>query len=80
MKTKIAPPKITYDSESRILSLRLSKAQSVDSDVHENIVIDYDARGNPVNIEIMDCSLSEFRRVVPVRRYIRTRSRSRARA
>lgn len=74
---KIVPPKITYDPESRILSLRLSNARSVDSDVHDNIVIDYDARGNPVNIEIMDCALSEFRRVAPVRRYVRTRNQSR---
>lgn len=65
-------PTITYDPKSRILSIRTSTARSVDSDVHGNVVVDYDAQGNTVNIDIMECSLDEFRRVPPMRRYVRT--------
>jgi len=45
----------------------------VNSDVHGNVVVDYDAGGIPVNIDIMECSLNEFRRAAPVRRYVHVR-------
>ena len=77
---KIAPPKISYDPQSRILSIKLSRAASVDSDVHGSVVVDYDAHGVPVRLDIMDCSLDEFRRTAPVRQRIRVhRRRMRAR-
>ena len=42
------------------LSIRLSKKRSVDSDVKDNIVIDYDEKGEIVNIEIMKINFGEF--------------------
>lgn len=71
---KIAPPKISYDPQARILSIRLSRAPSVDSDVYGNVVVDYDAHRMPVRLDIMDCSLGEFRRAAPVRTSVRIRS------
>jgi len=53
-------PQIKYDKKSNILSIRLSKKKSVDSDMKDNIVIDYDEKGEIVNIEIMKVSLGEF--------------------
>jgi len=76
----IAPPKITYDPQSHILSIKLSNTASVDSDVHGNVVVDYDAHRIPVRLDIMDCSLDEFRRAAPVRRHVRTRRVARQRA
>lgn len=53
-------PKILYDKKAKILSIRLSNKQSIDSDAQGNIVIDYDRNGKIVNIEIMDISIEEF--------------------
>lgn len=53
-------PKIKYDKKSNILSIRLSRKKSVDSDIKGNIVIDYDENGEIVNIEIMRINLDEF--------------------
>ena len=55
--------KIAYDKKLRILSLRLSRNRSVDSDVQDNVVIDRDKKGNVVNVEIMDVDFGEFKRV-----------------
>lgn len=52
--------KISYDQKARILSIRLSKDKSVDSDTRGNVVLDYDARGGLVNIDIMSTSLNDF--------------------
>lgn len=78
----IAPPKISYDPQSRILSIKLSRAASVDSDVRGNVAVDYDAHRIPVRLDIMDCSLGEFHRATPVRssvRIVRTRHLARRR-
>lgn len=56
-------PYIKYDEKSNILSIRLSKKKSVDSEVQGNIVIDYDEDGKIVNIEIMKINLDEFTRI-----------------
>jgi uncharacterized protein YuzE len=56
-------PKIKYDPKSNILSIRLSKKKSVDSDIKGNIVIDYDEKGEIVNIEIMKINLEEFSQI-----------------
>lgn len=45
--------KITYDPEVKILMISLSKAKIVDSISEGDCIIDYDAKGNIVNIEIM---------------------------
>ncbi len=57
-------PNIHYDKQDSILSMRFSKRKSVDSDIQGNIVIDYDADGKIVNIDIMNVRLEDF---VPVR-------------
>ena len=67
-------PQIKYEKKSNILSIRLSKKRSVDSDVTDNIVIDYDENGEIVNIEIMKISLGEFikaKKFIPLREFIK---------
>lgn len=56
-------PKIKYDKKSNILSIKLSNKKSIDSEVRGNVVIDYDKKGEIVNIEIMKISLEEFTEV-----------------
>jgi uncharacterized protein YuzE len=69
----VKKPKISYDDEARILSIRTSSQRSVDSDMYGNVVIDYSKDGKIVNVDIMDVSLSEFKRepvlkkLIPVR-------------
>ncbi|MEK7084567.1 MAG: DUF2283 domain-containing protein [Patescibacteria group bacterium] len=55
--------KIRYDCETKILSIRLTSNKSVDSDVYDNVVVDYDMQGKPVNIDIMAFSIADFRRI-----------------
>ncbi len=58
-------PKIKYNSQNSILSLKFSKNKSVDSDVNGNVVLDYDKDGNIVNIDIMKINIEDF---VPLRK------------
>lgn len=51
--------KISYDKEVRILSIKLKNNKSVDSDMVGNCVIDYDAKGKIVNIDIMNYDLAK---------------------
>ncbi len=53
-------PKIKYDPAVGILSIRLSNKKSVDSDIKNNVVIDYDQNGEIVNLEIGKIDLSQF--------------------
>ena len=53
-------PKINYDQEAGILTIKVSNKKSVDSDVQKNVVVDYDKDGNIVKIEIMSVDLNEF--------------------
>jgi len=56
------------------LSIRLSKKRSVDSYVKDNIVIDYDEKGEIVNIEIMKINLNEFakaKKLIPLRELVK---------
>jgi len=55
-------PKINYDQEAKIMTIQVSGKKSVDSDVQDNIVVDYDKKGEIVRIEIMNISLNEFRK------------------
>lgn len=57
-------PQIKYHKKEKILSLRLLKKRSVDSDIKDNVVIDYGANGEVVNIDIMSVNLNNF---VPAR-------------
>ncbi|MEK7620376.1 MAG: DUF2283 domain-containing protein [Patescibacteria group bacterium] len=63
-------PKISYDSEAQILSIRLSPQKSVDSDIYGNVIVDYGKDGHMVNVDIMDISLSEFKREPAMRKLI----------
>jgi len=53
-------PKISYDKESKVLSVEVEKAKSVDSDIQRNIVIDYDKKGNIVRVNFYNFDLSAF--------------------
>ena len=61
--------KIDYDKEARILSFRIGRGKSVDSDVQDNVVIDRDKQGRIVNVEIMDVGIEEFRKAEPHMRH-----------
>ena len=51
---------LNYDPDSQILSIRLSKKKNVDSSIRQNCVIDYDSKGDIVNIDILDFNLEEI--------------------
>lgn len=63
-------PKISYDRESQILSIRLSSKKSVDSDIYGNVVVDYGHDGHMVNVDIMDISINEFKREPAIKKLI----------
>jgi uncharacterized protein YuzE len=52
--------KIIYDKESRVLSIELREEKSVDSDVHDNVVIDYDKRGRVVRVNLYEVDFASF--------------------
>lgn len=68
---KIKNPKINYDPEAKILSIRLGAERSIDSEVKGNVVLDYDAKGDLVNVDIMKISFSEFGRTPALRDLLR---------
>ena len=53
--------KIIYDKKSRVLSVKVGKGKSVDSDIQDNVVLDYDKGGKIVRINLYDFSFSQFR-------------------
>ena len=66
-------PQIKYDQKVNILKIRLSNKKSADSDVKNNIVVDYDKNGEIVNIEIMNINLNEFSKVAPMKKLVSAR-------
>lgn len=62
MKAKKCSKKIYYDKESRVLSIEVKKVKSVDSDVFDNVVLDYGEKGEVVRINLYDFSLDAFHR------------------
>ena len=62
----MSSPSIIYHDEEKILSLRFKRGKSVDSDIEGNLVIDYDAKGAVVGIDIMNINLKNF---VSVKQY-----------
>ena len=52
-----------YDKESEVLSVRLGIKKRVDSDMQDNMVVDYDVdvNGNIVQIDFHDFSFSDFK-------------------
>lgn len=53
-------PKFTYDPEVKILSIQMRGGKSVDSDIKDNVVLDYDQKGHIVNIDIMEVNLEDL--------------------
>lgn len=53
--------KIAYDKESKVLSVEIKKAKSVDSDIHGNVVVDYDKKGNAVRVNFYDFNFNAFK-------------------
>lgn len=53
--------KILYDKESHVLSWEFGNGKSVDSDIQDNMVIDYDKKGNMVKLNIYNFSFSDFK-------------------
>ena len=54
-------PKISYDKESDVLSIEFKKAKSVDSDIHDHVVIDYDKKGEIVRLNLYHFNFADFR-------------------
>lgn len=52
---------ISYDKESKVLSIKMSEQKSVDSDISNNVVIDYDKNRNVVRVNFYDFGFEEFR-------------------
>lgn len=50
-----------YDRESKVFSVEVKKIKSVDSDLCDNIVIDYNKNGGIVRINLYDFSFEEFK-------------------
>lgn len=48
--------KVSYDPEVKILSIRVSKEKIADSDMLGDCIVDYDSKGNIINIEILEIS------------------------
>lgn len=53
--------KVSYYKDSRVLVLEMKKAKSVDSEIKDNIVIDYDKKGKIVRVNVYDFSFNNFR-------------------
>lgn len=53
--------KIQYNKENKIISIKISNKKSIDSDVQDNVVVDYDKDKNITNIDIMDINFNEFK-------------------
>ncbi len=53
-------PKIAYDQESNVLSVEFRAVKSVDSDIHDNVVVDYDSRGRVVRVNMYNFNFSDF--------------------
>ncbi len=51
---------VTYDSDVKILSIRLRRAKVFDTDVQEDCIIDYDKNGNVINIDVTKVNLGEI--------------------
>ena len=52
--------KLEYDPEVKILKIRFQRGKSVDSDIIGNLVLDYNKKGDLVNVDIMDVNLEDF--------------------
>lgn len=55
--------KVIYNKQEEILSIKLSDAPSVDSEIRDNVVIDYDPKGEITNIDIMSFDIKDFKEI-----------------
>lgn len=55
--------KIECDKESRVLSIEMRKGKSIDSDIHDNLVIDYDGAGRVVRVNLYGIDFSACKEV-----------------
>ena len=55
--------KIAYDKESKVLSIEMRRGKSSDSDIHDNLVIDYDKVGRVVRVNLYGIDFSAFKEV-----------------
>lgn len=54
-------PKISYDKESEVMLIEMKKGKSVDSDIHGNIVIDYDKKGDAMRVNFYSFNFDSFK-------------------
>ncbi|MEK7128019.1 MAG: DUF2283 domain-containing protein [Patescibacteria group bacterium] len=54
-------PKISYDKESKVLSIEMKRGKSFDSDIAGNVVIDYDKKGEAMRVNLYNFSFNMFR-------------------
>lgn len=54
-------PKISYDKESEVMLIEIKNGKSVDSDIHGNIVIDYDRKGDAMRVNFYGFNFDSFR-------------------
>ncbi|MFA5948112.1 MAG: DUF2283 domain-containing protein [Candidatus Gracilibacteria bacterium] len=51
---------IAYDKETKILSITVNYNKIIDSDINNDLVIDYDKDGKIVNIDVLNINLEEL--------------------
>ncbi len=61
-------PKIQYNPEVKILNIRFFDKKSVDSDVKDNVVLDYDRQGHIVNIDVLNVNIEDVLKVPSLKR------------
>ncbi len=54
--------KISHDKGNEVFSVEMEKGKSVDSDIHGNVVIDYDKKGDVVRVNFYEFSLGAFKK------------------
>ena len=54
--------KIEQDKAAKALSLSVSSAKSIDSDIRGNVVIDYDKNGAAVRVNVYDFDFRAFQK------------------
>ncbi len=54
-------PKISYDKESKVLSVEVEKVKSADSEISGNVVVDYDKKGKIAKINFYDFNFDSFK-------------------
>lgn len=53
--------KILYDKENKVLSVNMKAGKSVDSEMNDSVVIDYDKKGEIVRVNFYDLDFNAFK-------------------